>query len=74
MPLTQILMFHGQCEDDGRVTTTYSEHVDEETGKSRKLKSVVTIRSTSMCTFEYYEEEDSGEFRKTAEVIYTRQI
>ena len=69
---TEIFYFRGTCNDDGTVITAFSERLDAKTGKVKKIKSVTTLRSTTMYTFENWEEGDDGEYRKTMEIIYTR--
>lgn len=69
---TEIFYFRGTCNDDRTVITAFSERLDAKTGNVKKIKSVTTLRSTSMYTFENWEEGDDGEYRKTMEIIYTR--
>jgi len=71
--MTEIQLFTGSCDDEGRVITTFANAIDLDTGAVVKVKGITRIRSGSMYTYESWQQGADGEYRKTMEIIYTRE-
>ena len=68
---TMIMSSEGTCSDDHKVRTMISEFQDPATGKSMKMKQVITIVDSDKYIFEAYMVTSEGEV-KAMEIIYTR--
>jgi hypothetical protein len=67
---TTIYYSEGELDESGKVLTSYGETVAPLSGKTKKTKSELTIRSLSMHSYLSYEMNDEGEWVKTMEVIF----
>jgi len=67
---TAIYYTAGELDESGKILTSYGEAVDPLSGKTKKTKSELIIRSLSMHSYFSYEMNDEGEWVKTMEVIF----
>ncbi len=68
---TKMLVFEGTC--DGKVREMFSEFDDPMTDKPTQMKGLTTIISDNEHKYEGWNLGPDGEFRKSMEVVYTRQ-
>jgi hypothetical protein len=70
---TAIYRFEGECSEDGKVVTAFSESLDPMTGEMTKMKSKMTMVDADHFTFEAWNEGPDGEFFKSMVLRYTRK-
>jgi hypothetical protein len=67
---TALYYSEGELDETGKILTQYGESVDPETGKLKKLKSELSIRSLSMHKLVSYEMNEEDEWVKTMEALF----
>ena len=69
---TMMMTFEGTCQDNGRVTTTYSKFNDPASGTAMTMKAVTTIIDDDSWKLDAYMRAPDGNEFKSMEILYTR--
>ena len=69
---TMMMTYEGSCEQDGKVTTNFSEFKDPASGMDMKMKGVTILENDDKITYEAFVQLPDGNEFKVMEIVYTR--
>ena len=71
---TMLMVFEGDCSEDGKTLTQISNFIDPQTGAPTTMKGVTRFEDDDRHTWvAYVKPQGEGEYSKVMEIVYTRR-